>query len=686
MKGPSYSVVAGVVAILGVFALFVRWLQPLVPPPSENELAKESSDYLRAARFQAIPWKRPGPVAFGEARRSQKNILVVVGASWSKAARTFDRTVLAEPEVQEHLRRSYVCVRVDASEEPWWMQAYLPLSRVVAPGFDPGFQVWVLDPEAQLVGYVEIPTGLGQLDSGEFLRLLRQVREQEEAMIAGEGAQPAPGTVQRLDILKIRQAEPTEPPPIADYAAALVREADFDTGGFAKGLRLWVRPQPYINLFLGGRTEEGKAYLDKVLASSVVDWLDGGFFRGASGDDWRDVEYDKLAIQNVEMLHALTLASVVTGDRFYAEMAEFFGSALIEEFAARLYVVTARVGDEDVLGRSARASVAASEVRTLLGTGDLDGAQRRFAQNSLGLKGSDNRRMTLRLEEPRNVFGGPKNQFLAVRGKLLGSRAAKLRRSTDPPNLEVAGTYAARLLETARLIGSKEMEHRGLAISDALTNFALPTPRQTLRSTDDYLGAYLAVADACLADYLLTGRSPSFQLGLKTLTRALDVFGTGQKGVWTTIYVKDGRAMPPDTTVSEVLDNVGESCEAKAVRLLHAYGVISGGKTGDLLVQESLQKRLAYGGLVSSLGILGAGFMNSVAVTRSPYALVTGPRAVEEATALARLAPRSFVAPVTGFDHPSLSGRPAGIYIGAEGRLAGPFDRATADARLNSAP
>lgn len=686
LKGPSYSVVSGVVAILGVFALVIRWLQPLVPPPSENELAKESSDYLRAARFQSIPWKRPGPVAFGEARRTQKNILLVVGASWSKAARSFDRTVLAEPEVQEHLRRSYVCVRVDASEEPWWMQAYLPLSRVAAPGFDPGFQVWVLDPEAQLVGFVEVPTGLGQLDSGEFLRLLRQVREQEESMIAGEGAQPTPGTVQRLDLLKLRQTQPVEPPTVREYASALVREADFDTGGFAEGLRLTVRPQPYINLFLGGRTEEGKAYLDKVLSSSVVDWLDGGFFRGAAGDDWRDVEYDKLAIQNVEMVHTLALASAITGDHFYAEIAQHFAESLIEAFLVGSSVVTAKVGDEDALGGSARASIAASEVRTILGSGELDVAERRFARDFLGLDRPENTRMTLRLDDPRAVFSDKKKQFLAVRGKLLGSRIGTIRRSTDPPNLEVAGIFAARILETARLIGSKELERKGLTISDSLSAFIDPSPRQTLRSTDDYLGAYLSVADACLADYLLTGRSPSFQLGLGTLNRSRELFASSQSGVWTTLSSAGEGEMPPDTTVSEVLDNVGESCEARAVRLLFMYGIVSGGEAGEKLVQESGQKRIAYGGLVSSLGILGAGFMNAVAVSRNPYALVTGPRAVEEASALSRVAPRSLVAPVAGFDHPSLLGKPAGIYVGREGMLTGPLSKDRAASLLNSVP
>src|ERR1019366_2398508 len=126
MRRPGFGATILIICVLEVVGLGVRELRPLIPAPTPNELSREWAPYLKQGAYQRISWLPMGPAAMSEARHDDKPILLVIGTSWSRIGRLMDANVFTDPEIQEFLRRTFVCVRVDASAQPEWLSAYLP--------------------------------------------------------------------------------------------------------------------------------------------------------------------------------------------------------------------------------------------------------------------------------------------------------------------------------------------------------------------------------------------------------------------------------------------------------------------------------------------------------------------------------------------------------------------------------
>lgn len=660
MKGPGFQVVSGVVVVLAGVALAVKLLAPLLPPPPENSMASEPAEFLKAGGRQQIDWRHPEPAAFAESRRTQKPVFLLVGVAWDDRSRAFDRNVLDDPEVQEMLNREFVCVRVDASERPYWAQAFLPVSRA-GLGFCPWLQAWLIDPNGRVFGALDI-SDPAMNEAPALIERLNRHRDQYEAMLEGRPGLPVPGSLHRTDLAAIGST-PEALPTTADLFRLVLANGNLETGGFPVAGRQELRPMAYRLLALMGRTDALRTYLDPVLSTAAVDWLDGGFFSGAAREDWRGVSGDKLAVQNAEMLGALALAA--QHDPLYRYLAEQTARSLTTEFLHGGLAAPARMARGSVAKRDRRLSFDPNAFRPVFGEGFLNAEDLEWSRQNLGLRPDANASMRIRATEPRRLVATQQRRLDEVLQRLRAAPGRPGPSLAAQPNLEVSATVAARLFEASRLLDRRDWSDAAAGVVDRVSRFSSGDDlTHTLEGHRPlYLGDYLAVADAYLQEYLATGRLQSLESGTQVMRRARSLFSLTKSGVWATVRLDRPEDWPEDLATPEIVDNFGEACESKAIRLLQAYGVILGGAEGDLMIAGARKKALAYIALPERLGFYGAGYFCALWGNGLPYALAVGPGAVADATATARLAPGALAAPIVGDLRPKLQQLDPGVYV-----------------------
>ncbi|MBI3721959.1 MAG: DUF255 domain-containing protein, partial [Fimbriimonas ginsengisoli] len=214
---PAFAVTAAVVGVLALAGLAARILQPAIPPPKLNRLGAEASESLRAAAGQRIDWRTASPEAFAEARRLDRPILLMIAASWCKAARDLDHECLSGSQIQNYLDRSFLCIRVDGQDRPDWLNAFLPVSRLrLDVPFEVGMQIWILDPEGKPFDFIGRVPGEPKFDRRELLARLVQARRGFEELRASPGV---PSKLAQAQATDQAESEPGEMKQAAVVAA-----------------------------------------------------------------------------------------------------------------------------------------------------------------------------------------------------------------------------------------------------------------------------------------------------------------------------------------------------------------------------------------------------------------------------------------------------------------------------------
>ncbi len=676
MYKPSFTVATIVVCILTFLGLASQYLLKHIPAPPTNRLALESAEYLMQGDAEPVDWYPYGDEAFALARRTGKPILMLVGTTWSKFARSMDHDVFPKSEVSRYLSRNFVCIRVDGVENPEWMSAFLPLGRIRA-GFLPGFQGWVLDPSGRVIDFIGRNNFNTKVDDKAFLDMLVQGKSSfDESQSLNPGA-VAPGEIQRQDIQRIQEGHAKLVPPFSGYAMYLSGRIHPKFGGFPSRGTQQLFPNALRYLLLVGRRDDFDRALDPMLFTSIVDLMDGGFFRLSETPDWRTINFDKLACVNAEMMGVISLGEALKPNpiqrRIAADTFDFLTGQMIRDGM----VAACRVGDESGIGRSLRSSFSPRRTRDVLG------GYKDWAQDNLGLKLGDNPLMVPHLVSEKS-FEDPFEKAM----KLMREDSGDSVKLSGIAKLNVNGFVAARLIETARLWNDRNRLQAALAIVDGLHEFRLQDrlypSRGSLSPGASYLGDYTAYCDAMLQDFLATGRIVSFQNGLTMMRQTLHIFSGDFSGEFVTRQRPTSLLGPQDTLVPEVVDVTKESCTAQIIRLLKAYGRLLGPTSeGSEFQQRSYTAMNLFAGLIDEGGAdVGGYYCAAAQVVDDAYAVCVGPQSQELSDQFYRRVPTRFVAAAYGPVRKDLQNRAPGVYVIRDGALSGPFTVEQAAQRL----
>lgn len=664
MPRPAFTVVSSTVAALVVVGFAATIIRPKIPARVENTLGKEGSEFLSRASIQKIDWKKPTAETFSAARRRDLPILLFIGNGYHPLARSLDNGVLLSPRVQSFLARNFECIRVDTIAYPEYRNAFLPISRG-ALGFPTGCQLWVLDPSGKIVDMIPYLVSLFPKDEGLILRALVEAKDKFGQATDSTSVSKLE-VAQEQDSQALLNPELPQSPPFSDYNKQLIADI-YEKGGFGKDGPRILSPEPWRLLLLSGRVSEFRKSFDPILKSPIVDLLDGGFFHGSRDSDWVEVDFDKSAVANANMLLILSSASSILDDPIYRLLAERSFDSLVSDNVLTNGFAAGRSSDQQENRRSQRSSFGVRKLKEAL----PDSKDLEYAQVSLGLRVESNPRMS---PFPATFsIAGDEERLDQVLGKLREITAPMPPR-TSPGFTDVTAYCIARLLESSRILG--DQERRELAerlfpwVENAREQGSIihgPGPIHH----EGYLGDYLAFADAHLQYFLATGRYQALLTGLEVLKQALDQFRGNQLGVLR-MAAEKAAPFPVALSLPELADPGVESSTAYAIRLCSDYGRIFKGETR--LRQFASAATGLYGDAAGRLGAKGAGFFLAARrVFDDGFFVSVGPRAQEWSDMLAKASPARLSVPAFGDIRSDVRKLGAGVYLVRGESIRGPF-------------
>lgn len=674
-----FPAATSVVVILALFGAGVLLLRPHIPAPPPNALVDVDGDYSKAGSRQAIKWYPLGRDAFNEAVRTGKLLFCAIGAQWSAAARQADATSFLNPDVVERLRQGYVCVRIDVDQNPEWLNAYFPVARNMigdVPSrqlwFEPSFQVIVLDPKELVVSWLLRRSPSERMEPPFFIGGLAETQDRVQAFLGGQSDAPKPGAIQAQDAAPLLNTNPPVLPDLNTHVDWIRGHIDKRYGGQpVNGFQL-LRPSQWRFLLMSGSIEELRQSLDPCLRSGIVDWIDGGFFRIASTPSWQGIEFDKLAVQNAEMMSLLAACWSKTRDPLFRVIALRTFDCLIGPFSKNGLVRGFRAIDRSSTGRSPRNSFSAETLRN-----NFDPDQREWLRKNLGLRVETNPQMSPLVSDPRRFLAN-EAEFESMLRKLSELHAEARETYGSEGLLDVNGYVCARLLETSRIIGDQKRMAEAAELYDRLSAFRV--------GVDDvihgmlgrarayrYLGDYLAYADASMEHYRTFGFEDRLKDGEAVLRRALFLFGDQANGIVLNGTMDGISPKPPNASVPEIADNVRESTLAMVARLSWEYGVVQ--RKPDL-IKISAAVVGQYGALVNGLQNGVSGLFCSTWLALHARALVSfGGGSLSTARSANRKDPfaLSFVAPRDAWK--SSAPKADGMYLFTNRGLTGPIQQ-----------
>src|SRR2546425_10203256 len=84
----------------------------------QNQLARETSTYLKGAAHQPVDWSPWAEDAFRKAKELDRPILLDIGATWCHWCHVIDRESYEDPELAAVINDRFVAIKVDRDERP----------------------------------------------------------------------------------------------------------------------------------------------------------------------------------------------------------------------------------------------------------------------------------------------------------------------------------------------------------------------------------------------------------------------------------------------------------------------------------------------------------------------------------------------------------------------------------------
>ncbi|MGA8536677.1 MAG: DUF255 domain-containing protein, partial [Thermoplasmata archaeon] len=445
-----------------------EWMPGASEPGRANRLANRSSVYLRSAAEQPIDWHPWGPEPFELAQRTNRPILLDIGASWCHWCHVMDEGTYVDAEVGRLLAQDFVAVKVDRDENPEVDRRYQ--RQVGALTGEGGWPLTAfLTPAGEVfLGGTYFPPMDGHGRPG-FRRVLKEVARlwHEEPEKIQENSRAVQGALERM-----RNARAPDARALDAFQGQVLSEAhsgyDPVNGGFGMAPKF---PHPTaVSLFLWDGRQNHRALSDERAAETLrrmadgglYDQVGGGFHRYSVDEGWHVPHFEKMGVDNAALLSAYVDGVRRFGDPRFEEVvrgtvawvrevledpAGGFGSSQDADNAP---------GDDGGYFTWSRAELKAA----------LDPDEARFAARFFGV-GTDGRmphdpernvlfRM-LSLEEAAQGLsfpGGPAALLDRVLGKLRATRAGRAAPAVDRAlYADINGRFIAAFAQAGTVLG-----------------------------------------------------------------------------------------------------------------------------------------------------------------------------------------------------------------------------------------
>ncbi|BBD73891.1 thioredoxin domain-containing protein [Sulfodiicoccus acidiphilus] len=300
-----------------------------------NRLANATSTYLRESADQPVDWHTWSEEAFRKAKEEDKPILVDVGASWCHWCHVMDQQNYSDPEVARILNEYFIPIKVDRDEMP---DVDRKLQQAVsAMTGEGGWPLTAfLTPEGKVFfggTYFPPEDMYGKVG---FKRLLWQIvkiwkEEREKLNVAAN-------TVVRF-LAESREVEELEPTPevVDQVINFIISNFDLEEGGLGNGMKF---PHPTVDELLLSqwfRTRDNSYRklvsftLTKMYFGGIFDQVGGGFHRYSVDREWWVPHFEKLGVDNAELLLDYFSAYLETKDPEFLDCISMTSSFLLRD-------------------------------------------------------------------------------------------------------------------------------------------------------------------------------------------------------------------------------------------------------------------------------------------------------------------------------------------------------------------
>ena len=256
-----------------------------------------------SATTDAVVWQPWGADAFAAAQQHDRPILLSINAVWCYWCHQMDQGAYSDPEVARFLNEYFVPVRVDTDHRPDINARYnvggWPTTSFLTPHG----------------GYI---AGATYLPADQFLAMLDEVRRayserKPELYEQGNDIQRQ----RREHAARVAAGQEPDAALVDSITRRVAGTYDPINGGF--GVAPKFPSAPMLRLLLHQFRTTGEPFfrvmleksLDALTNGSMLDNIDGGFFRFVMSADWSQPQHEKMAEDNIALANILMDAGIV---------------------------------------------------------------------------------------------------------------------------------------------------------------------------------------------------------------------------------------------------------------------------------------------------------------------------------------------------------------------------------------
>ena len=496
---------------------------------AQNRLAHENSPYLLSHAHNPVDWYPWGAEALGKAKEEGRLIFLSVGYSSCYWCHVMEREVFSNQEIAEYMNENFICIKVDREERPDVDDIYMtsllvyqqlsggrggggwPLSLFLTPAGNPIAGATYLPPTDQPDGRRGFLSVAGHILNAWSKR--RDVVLRSSQVISRE--------VQKLSAPAESQASDIDSSVVRTAVSAVESMYDPEWGGvdlsdgnqhgprFPNVPRLLLLMSVIEELQLPGSSASESAEqllemvshsLTRMAQGGIRDHLAGGFHRYSTDRRWRVPHFEKMLYDQAQLLEGYTIASRLTGNPLFAEVAAEIADFVQREFTTPQGAFCSALDAETNAIEGEYYVWQESEIDHLLSTDDA-----RLFKKAYGVGRSSSFEHGHILHLPETLAKLSRNQNIAVSDlslRLSGSRQTLLdaRNKRERPLLDdkVLTAWNAMMIRSLAISGRYLKRDRDIVAAGKAARFLL----QNLRTEDGNLLRSWRNGEATHAAYL----------------------------------------------------------------------------------------------------------------------------------------------------------------------------------------
>ena len=309
-----------------------------------NELAGESSPYLRQHADNPVNWLPWSQQSLELARDQNKPILLSIGYSACHWCHVMAHESFEDETTAALMNQFFINIKVDREERPDIDRIYQTAHQLIAqrPGGWPLTMFLSPDDCLPFYGGTYFPNKPrhGMMAFGDLLKRIAEIFAAEPDKIKQQGL----AIQQALIDIEIRENQNQRSADIGaldTFDEQLLKVHDAEFGGFGQAPKF---PQPAILQQALGRafhrTPEDPVYraidfsLQQMALGGIQDHLGGGFYRYSVDEKWMIPHFEKMLYDNGQLLQVYAQAYRLTGKTLYRDAVDGIVTWLEREMRA----------------------------------------------------------------------------------------------------------------------------------------------------------------------------------------------------------------------------------------------------------------------------------------------------------------------------------------------------------------